>query len=139
MKSFILAASLALFLAGCTGGEKSATTTESPNNSPVRSAKPDEQVPIGVLKDAYDNAKKAYEAKSADSVAKGAFAEAASQYAYAVMSGDGVPREKYPLALQIADEALAADPSNDLAKTTKMTIEAVYRDMGKAPPKPTNK
>lgn len=139
MKSFILATAMALLLAGCAGGEKSSTTTELPKNSPVRSAKTDEQVPIGVLKDAYDNAKQAYEAKNADPVAKGAFAEAASQYAYALMSGDGVPREKYPLALQIADEALAADPSNDLAKTTKMTIEAVYRDMGKTPPKPTNK
>ncbi len=43
------------------------------------------------------------------------------------------PRQKYPDALRLFNEALKVDPTNKDARTQKDLIEAVYKRMGKRP------
>ncbi|MER3466852.1 MAG: hypothetical protein C4340_07130, partial [Armatimonadota bacterium] len=57
------------------------------------------------------------------------------KYATAVMLGDLPPREKYPQALELYEEALGQDPNNAEAKTNRQLILDIYKSMGREPPK----
>lgn len=44
------------------------------------------------------------------------------------------PKEKYPAALELYRKALALDPDNEEAKSSKAMIESIYKSMGKPVP-----
>jgi tetratricopeptide (TPR) repeat protein len=106
-----------------------------PNDSANISNGANELPPLAELKKEYDDAKASWQANRSDKLIAAKFAKAAGEYAYGMMISDGPPKVKYPEALALANEALEVDPNNDFAKTTKMNIEAVYKSMGKSPPK----
>ncbi len=121
-------------LGACSGtgdAPKSSVPKDSADTPKVSSELP----PLAELKKEYDDAKAAWQAEKADKMLAAKFAKAAGEYAYGMMISDGPPKVKYPEALALANEALEVDPNNDFAKTTKMNIEAVYKSMGKSPPK----
>lgn len=121
-------------IVGC--GEQTDTRSPADTSTPRASADSPygEATSVADLEKSYEAAKVKFEADKHSAAAKAEFAKAASELAFAVMSADGVPREKYPKALKLAGEALAVEPKNDLAVTVKMQIEAVYESMGKTPP-----
>jgi tetratricopeptide (TPR) repeat protein len=120
---------LALALAGC-----SDTTANPAAAEPKPEPMAEQKVPAPTLQASYEKAKGAFEGEKSEANEK-AYVEATVSYATAVMAGDGKPREKYPEALRLYDEALALDPENDEAKTNKQLILDIYRSMGKEPPK----
>ncbi len=83
----------------------------------------------------YEEAKQAFERAKGDE-AKAAYVEATVKYGTAVMMGDLPPREKYPRALELYEEALKQDPDNAEAKTNRQLILDIYKSMGREPSKP---
>jgi hypothetical protein len=122
--------SAALLIAGC-GDNPQAQQPDSPKPGP--SAGP-VSVNVETLKASYDKTKKAYESEKTD-LAKKEHVDATVAYATAVMAGGGKPSEKYPLALDLYDQALALDPGNEEAKTNRQLIVDIYKSLGKEPPK----
>ena len=122
--------SAALLIAGC-GDTPVAQEPDAPKPGP--SAGP-MSVGVETLKASYDKTKKSYEAERTES-SKHAHVDATVAYATAVMAGGGKPPEKYPLALNLYDEALSLDPGNEEAKTNRQLIVDIYKSLGKEPPK----
>jgi len=82
----------------------------------------------------YNEAKAAYSTDPSEKN-KSSYVAAAVAYGTAVMTGQDPPRVKYPKALELYEEALALDPSNEEAKTNRQLILDIYKSMGKEPPK----
>lgn len=87
------------------------------------------------LKENYEKTKIEYEANPNDEKAKNEFIEATVKYATDVMMGPGAPKEKYPLALKLYDEALELKPDHEAANEGKQLILSIYEQMGRTPPK----
>ena len=124
---------LPLLLAAVIVGGCAATATDV---TPAKSSEPmaQQKVPVESLKASYDETKRAFGADGSDANKK-AHVDATVAYATGVMAGEGAPREKYPAAIKLYDEALALDPKNDEAKANKQLILDIYESMGKEPPK----
>lgn len=85
------------------------------------------------LKFVYEEARKRYESNRS-AANREALVAAAAAYGDSMMRGPGAPKEKYPLALKLFDEALSLDPKNELAKEGKALILSIYESMGRKPP-----
>jgi hypothetical protein len=86
------------------------------------------------LKFVYEEARKMYASEPNDANRE-TLVSATAAYGDAMMRGPGAPKEKYPLALKLFDEALKLDPENELAKEGKTLILSIYESMGRTPPK----
>jgi tetratricopeptide (TPR) repeat protein len=138
-------ACLALML-GCSPVEPPADNASRPadmgtsDNTPA--TKPDSVTPpaegategIESLASKYEEAKNAFE-QAKNNETKAAYVEATVKYGTAMMMSDLPPREKYPKALELYEEALKQDPNNAEAKTNRQLILDIYESMGRQPPK----
>lgn len=108
----------------------------SPSAMPDSGAPPSENASESVesLAAKYEEAKKAFEQAKSDET-KAAYVEATVKYGTAMMMSDRPPREKYPKALELYEEALKHDPNNAEAKTNRQLILDIYKSMGREPPK----
>ncbi|MBV6503974.1 MAG: hypothetical protein AKCLJLPJ_02069 [Fimbriimonadales bacterium] len=138
MRTLLVLSLLLAVIVGC--GEKSADPSQAKEaGKTATAAEPSPGGSESQLKSAYEKAKAAYAAKSQDEKLKVEYVQATVSYATAVMSGDGAPKDKYPRALELYDEALAIDPKNGEAKVNRQLILDIYEQMGKEPPKPKGK
>ena len=121
----------ALATVGC-----GSTATDSPSKIEPKAqpAVGSVDVDTATLKASYESTKKSFETDRGDE-AKKKYVDATVAYATNVMAGDGKPSEKYPLALDLYDEAIAVDPDNEEAKTNRQLILDIYKSLGKEPPK----
>jgi hypothetical protein len=120
---------VAVCVVGCSAPAENASKTE-PRPEPAA----DQKIPVETLKASYESTKKAFNSDGSEANKK-AYVDATVAYATGVMAGEGPPREKYPGAIKLYDEALALDPKNDEAKANKQLILDIYESMGKEPPK----
>lgn len=138
MRTLLVLSFLLAILVGC--GEKAADPSQGKQNGKAAAAaEPAPEDPETQLQAAYQKAKAAYEASSKNEKLKTAYVQATVSYATAVMSGDGAPKDKYPRALELYDEALRLDPENGEAKVNRQLILDIYEQLGKEPPKPKGK
>lgn len=86
---------------------------------------------VRALQADYESAKAAH-GKAPE--AKDEYVEATVAYATAVMKGDGPPKVKYPMALELYAEALKLDPKNEEAVKNRDMILGIYESMGRKPP-----
>lgn len=124
----------ACLLAGC--GEKTPEsppeTTASPQSSP--------QAPAGVPSEDLSLLQKEYETTKADYQKNPTkenaqrYVDATVGYANAVMYSNAAPKEKYPKALRLYEEALKVDPENKTAQENRKLILDIYESLGKKPP-----
>lgn len=88
------------------------------------------------LEKGYVSAKAAYTKASKDPKKKKAYADAATEFGYAVMVTQTLPpREKYPKALKLFRETLKVEPKHAKALKWSKTIEDIYKSMGRPVPK----
>lgn len=108
----------------------------SPSAMPDSAAPPSEGASESVesLAAKYEETKKAFEQAKSDET-RAAYVEATVKYGTAMMMSDRPPREKYPKALELYEEALKHDPNNAEAKTNRQLILDIYKSMGREPPK----
>lgn len=114
--------------------ERAPATSEAPATPPATEPSAGEGVNLESLSATYEEAKAAF-AQSSGEEAKSAYVAATVRYATAVMTSELPPREKYPKALALYEEALKHDPNNAEAKTNRQLILDIYKSMGREPPK----
>lgn len=138
----ILIATIACLLVfGCTQETASQQTTNedmdinSPAYSQPQTPDSNDASLTKQLKENYEKSKIKYESNPNDEKAKNEFIEATVKYATDVMMGPGAPKEKYPLALKLYDEALELKPDHEAANEGKQLILSIYEQMGRTPPK----
>ncbi|MGI8923639.1 MAG: hypothetical protein ACR2HJ_06295 [Fimbriimonadales bacterium] len=112
----------ALLICGCSSPEP-----ERPTVPKVPAAGKD----VGALQVGYESAKAVF---AKDPETRDEFVGATVAYASAVMKGDGPPKVKYPMALDLYAEALKLDPKNDEAVKNRDMILGIYESMGRKPP-----
>lgn len=147
MKRMLLGLACVALLLGCSPVEPPAegsgtaaevAAPESGATTPTDSAAPppakETTETVETLAAKYEEAKQAFD-RSKSGEAKAAYVQATVKYATAVMLGDLPPREKYPKALALYDEALKQDPNNAEAKANRQLILDIYKSMGREPPK----
>lgn len=145
MKRMLLGLACVALLFGCSpveppaegsGGAAEVAAPESGATTPPDSAPPAQETTETVesLAAKYEEAKQAFDRSKTDE-AKAAYVQATVKYGTAVMLGDLPPREKYPKALELYEEALEQDPDNAEAKTNRQLILDIYKSMGREPPK----
>ncbi len=135
----LIATVVCLFVFGCTEETTSQQDAQENKNTPAYSQP---QTPndkdaalTKQLKENYEKTKIEYESNPNDEKAKKEFIEATVKYATDVMMGPGAPKEKYPLALKLYDEALELKPDHEAANEGKQLILSIYEQMGRTPPK----
>ncbi|HWP31566.1 MAG TPA: hypothetical protein VNK96_07580 [Fimbriimonadales bacterium] len=135
MKTFPFLTLLLLGLFGCASDKDVNTSSSQDNNVLAKEAAPNEEN-IAVLEKSYESAKKEWNASPNDKEKQKKYVEATVAYANKVMYGPGLPKEKYPKALRLYEEALKIDPSHREAKANRDMILSIYRQMGRKPPEP---
>lgn len=99
--------------------------------APIRSVD-DMDAEITAAKSKYQITKTGFEKGSGN---KATLVNATIEYGIAVMNGPGAPKQKYPDALRLYEEALKLDPENEEALKNKKLILDIYKSMGRKPPK----
>jgi len=108
------------------------TAPAAPAPAPAAPAKPS----IDDLKKAVGETSAALKKAPKDPAAKKAHSASLTALAKGVMdNGDMPPAKRYPEALSLLRKAVALDPTNKEAASTKKMIEDVYKQMGKPLPK----
>lgn len=84
----------------------------------------------------YKKAKAAHTQKPKDTKLRKAYIDATVNFGTVTMNSPLLaPKEKYPRALRLYNEALKLDPKNKEATNNKQLIEQIYKQMGKPVPK----
>lgn len=144
MRRIAVLISLAVLSACSTAPGPQPVETNSGVQTPAPSAAP--AAPAGspeALKDApkqpndekVAELRKRYEENPNDGAVKAAYADAVFQNAQFYMYSSPLPpNQKYPKALAMYREVLRLDPSNEAAKQSIETIEAIYRSLNRPVP-----
>ncbi len=130
----LLVCLIAFFLAGCSGQapEQASEVSASPQQTAgasLQTSKDD----LSHLQREYERTKEEYRKDPTEENAQ-RYADAIVGYANAVMYSDAPPKEKYPKALQLYEEALKVDPNNKVAQENRQTILDIYKSLGRKPP-----
>jgi tetratricopeptide (TPR) repeat protein len=123
------------------GCGKSAPDQPPEINSPPQETSPSSSrtssEDLSLLRKQYEKAKEAYSQNPTRDNAE-RYVDATVGYANAVMLSDATPREKYPRALRLYEEALKVDPANKVAQENRQLILDIYKSLGKKPPEGGN-
>jgi len=132
MKTFTLITVLAFFLLGCTSDKNMSSSLQE--NKVQSKERFSSEESIERLEKNYETAKKEWSESPNDKEKRENYVEATVAYANKVMYGPGNPKEKYPKALRLYEEALKIDSSHKEAKSNCDLILSIYRQMGRKPP-----
>lgn len=133
MKILLFLTLLVFILCGCSS-EKGVNASSSQDNAALSQEKTPSEENIAVLEKSYEEAKKEWSVSPNDKEKRKKYVEATVAYANKVMYGPGNPKEKYPKALRLYEEALKIDSSHREAKANRDMILSIYRQMGRKPP-----
>lgn len=122
VKALIAAACAALIVAGCSTATTGEMKVEQPAATPTSVTATPTQ----------DTASTSPVSKEQQQQAQ----QLAGQAEKIMLDPALAPKEKYPKALGMFNDALAIDPDNELAKNSVKLIEDIYASMGRPVPQP---